>query len=439
MVSLDKTTFDAPADGASPDGPRAYVSVAEGPASPLIVDLPRGAEVAIGRSRSSAVFVDDGAVSRTHATLRWDGGGTVVLTDYGSRNGTIVDARRVRGSVSLGSGSEIVVGGARLVLVIAGARTSGVDLEREPSGGILARDPAMLRVIALAERAAQSDAPVLLVGETGVGKEVLARHVHAVSRRADRPFLAVAAGALGPGTAEATLFGWERGAFTGADEPRPGIFEAVAGGTLFLDEVAELSPATQARLLRVLQNKEVMRVGGVTPITVDFRLVSATVKDVSDEAIFRRDLLYRIGTIRIDLPPLRVRRDDVLPLAERFLVEHAPGLDLRFAPDALAALSHHEWPGNVRELENAVVRAVAVREGPAIRAHDLFEEPDRRDPDGNLKRHVHDVERDAIVRALEEAGGNQTRAAGRLGISRRALIYRMEKLGLKAPPPSQRG
>jgi DNA-binding NtrC family response regulator len=163
------------------------------------------------------------------------------------------------------------------------------------------------------------------------------------------------------------------------------------------------------------------------------------VKDVSDEAIFRRDLLYRIGTIRIDLPPLRARRDDVLPLAERFLVEHAPGLDLRFAPDALAALSHHEWPGNVRELENAVVRAVAVREGPAIRAHDLFEEPDRRDPDGNLKRHVHDVERDAIVRALEEAGGNQTRAAGRLGISRRALIYRMEKLGLKAPPPSQRG
>lgn len=437
-VSMDRTTFDAPIDGEGDEGARAYIAVASGPGEPTVVNLRSGADMAIGRSRSSALCVDDGAVSRTHATLRWDGGGTVQLTDHGSRNGTLVDGRRVRGTVVLGSGAELQVGSAKIVVVVGGPpAVRSNDMPANPS--FVVRDPEMLRVLALADRAARSDATILLVGSTGVGKELVARHVHDVSPRRDGRFVAVNCGAIPETVAESTLFGHEKGAFTDAVDQRPGVFEAADGGTLFLDEIGELSSASQARLLRTLSEGTVNRVGGHEPIDVDVRLVAATNRDLDtavERDLFRKDLLYRLDVIRITIPGLRERREDILPLARHFLADLAVERTIQLAPDAIAQLMAHDWPGNVRQLRNVIERAIAVSQNGLIRASDL--ELEKAKNKSVLDQHVDDVERRAIVAALEACSNNKTQAAKRLGISRRALLYRMEKLGLKALPPSQR-
>jgi DNA-binding NtrC family response regulator len=443
---IDGTTFDSPIDNPRDDEPRAYVTVVSGPADPPLAELPRGAEVSIGRSRSSGVRVEDGSVSRTHATLLWEGGGTVILVDYGSRNGTLVDGQRVRGTQKLGSGAEIQIGEARLVVVVGGTAFS----TGSPSDGgdgdadLIAHDPAMLRVLALADRAAASDSTILISGETGVGKEVVAKRIHAVSGRARRPFVAVNCGAIAEGVAESTLFGHEKGAFTGANERRVGLFEKAAGGTLFLDEVGELSPAMQARLLRVIEARVITPVGATEEIPVDVRVIAATNKDL-EEAVtagtFREDLRYRLDVVRVFVPPLRERVEDILPLTRRFLSGFSPSKPMRLAPDAVAALRSHDWPGNVRELRNVMERIVATCSSEdLVRAADIGDlrttRGEGRSP--GLDRKVDDAEREAILAALATCRGNRTHAARRLGISRRALLYRMEKLGLKAPPPSRR-
>ena len=441
-MTIDRTTFDSPVQKPASSGPRAWLTVAEGPASPAKVDLPVGVEVPIGRSRSSALHIDDNAVSRTHASLRWDGGGTVTLTDYGSRNGTLLDGRRVRGTARIASGSELRIGAAALVVVIGGvAEPSVSSIEAFENDELLARDRRMLRVLGLVDRAAKTDSTVLLSGETGTGKEVVARRIHALSRRGSGPFVAINCGAVPEGVAESTFFGVEKGAFTGASERRPGVFAAATGGTLFLDEVGELSIASQARLLRVLAEHTVRPVGAVDSIEVDVRVIAATNRGLDAmvaAGAFRADLLYRLNVVHIDIPPLRERMDDILPLAERFLARLDPRV--RLAPDAVAALRAHDWPGNVRELENAMERAAALADEGVIRAPHLAslrEDAESAAP-GGLRRHVDDAERRAIEEALSACRGNQTQAAARLGISRRALIYRMEKLGLKPPPPSER-
>jgi len=446
-LTIDGTTFDSPIESAEDGGPKAYLAVTSGPAEPAVVDLPRGAEVSIGRSRSSGLRVDHGAVSRIHATLRWDGGGTVTLVDYGSRNGTLVDGQRVRGTMVVGSGAEIRVGDALVVLVVGGS--AGVS-STESAGwpveetGVLARDPLMLKALALAERAARSDSTVLLTGETGAGKEVVAKRIHRTSTRRDGPFVAINCGAISDNIAEATLFGHEKGAFTGASERRAGVFEAAHGGTLFLDEVGELSQSSQVRLLRALEARVITRVGGVEEVPVDVRLIAATNRDLEEASRvgqFRDDLRYRLDVVRIVVPPLRERVDDIVPLAARFLAELAPNRVMSLAPDAVASLREHHWPGNVRELRNVIERAVAISESDLVRSGDLGDlrgVSTGRAAGGGLQYKVDDAERDAIVAALKTCDGNKTHAAKRLGISRRALIYRMEKLGLKAPPPSQR-
>jgi transcriptional regulator with PAS, ATPase and Fis domain len=446
-LSIDGTTFDSPVENPRSDEPRAYVTVVSGPADPPFAELPRGAEVSIGRSRSSGVRVDDGAVSRTHATLRWDGGGMVTLVDYGSRNGTLVDGQRVRGTQKVGSGAEIQVGEARLVVVVGGTAfsTQSVEVDGETGdSGLIAHDPAMLRVLALADRAAATESTILIFGETGVGKEVVAKRIHAMSGRASRPFVAINCGAIAEGVAESTLFGHEKGAFTGANERRVGLFEKAEGGTLFLDEVGELSPAMQARLLRALEARVITPVGATQEVPVDVRVIAATNKDL-EEAVtagtFREDLRYRLDVVRIIVPPLRERGEDVIPLAERFLKGFSPPKPMRLAPDAVAALRSHHWPGNVRELRNVMERIVATCSGQElVRATDMGDLstiPGEAQGPG-LDRKVDDAERQAILEALATCGGNRTHAAKRLGISRRALLYRMEKLGLKAPPPSRR-
>jgi DNA-binding NtrC family response regulator/pSer/pThr/pTyr-binding forkhead associated (FHA) protein len=304
-------------------------------------------------------------------------------------------------------------------------------------------DPAMKRVYRLADRIADTPLTVLILGETGVGKELVAEVIHRKSSRRDKPFIKLNCAALTETLLESELFGYERGAFTGADRRKVGFFEAANGGTLFLDEIGEMPAALQAKLLRVLERKVIMRVGGTTEVPTDARLIAATHRDLDSEARagrFRQDLLFRICGFTIAIPPLRDRPIEIIPLAEQFAklaaAEHgrpAPAI----GADARAALVAYSWPGNVRELRNAIERALVLCDD-AITAADL---PERLNPGGRIptaasdvRGHLAEVERATIVAALEAESHNQTRAAKRLGLSRRTLIYRMEKYGLKNMP-----
>ena len=402
------------------------VALIEGGA-PRLVELPLGAEVSIGRSRSSALIVDHPSVSRLHATLCWRGGPSVEVTDHQSKHGTLLDGQPLRQTRSATDGARIEIGPARLIVMLPRATREGDDTAP--------LSPAA-RVERLAERAAACDLPVLLIGETGVGKEVLARRIHAQSARAKGPFVAVNAGAIPESLAESTLLGHERGAFTGAHARRAGVFEAADRGTLFLDEVAELPLATQVRLLRSLEEGCVTRVGGAEPVPVDVRFIAATHRDLDAMVIqgsFRRDLLYRLDVIRVALIPLRERSAEIPQLARTLLAELDPARDL--APDAEAALCGYAWPGNIRELRNVLARACALSEHATLGAADLEGLDGRaRGAAGELRGAIDDAEREALVQALEACGGNQTKAAERLGISRRSLIYKLERHGLKRPP-----
>ncbi len=434
----DYTTHAPQREDIPEDIPRAYVALLDGK-SPAVIDLPLGCPVSIGRSHSSAIRIDSPSVSRLHATLQWDGDPTITLVERGSRNGTLVNGQRVSGRSMLRSGAEVAVGDAKMIVVVRGA---SLPQEEATSGerGLIAKDAAMLGTIAVAERAARTNTTVLLVGETGVGKEVVARHIHRSSKRHRAPFVAVNCGAIAETLAESTLFGHEKGAFTGATSQQKGTFEQAEGGTLLLDEVGELSPSMQVRLLRVLQEREIIRVGSTSPIQLDVRLIAATnanLTERTEQGTFRQDLLYRLDVMRVEILPLRKRPDDVLPLALHFLKEFNPEpFELELARGAVDALRRHRWPGNVRELRNVIERAVALRESGVIEASDLADlgRSGGFSDAGTLHTHVGDAERQAIVDALEACDGNQTRAAQRLGISRRSIIYKMERHGLKRPP-----
>jgi len=313
--------------------------------------------------------------------------------------------------------------------------------------------PAMRRLYALIERIADSTLSVLILGETGVGKEVVAEAIHAKSARRAGPMVKINCASLPENLLESELFGHERGSFTGADRRKIGFFEAAGGGTIFLDEIGEMQPALQAKMLRVLERKIITRVGGTDEIPVDVRVIAATHRDVEGEVRatrFREDLYFRLAGFTLAVPPLRDRIEEIVPLAQHFARRVAEELGQpapQLSEDAQLALRSHDWPGNVRELRNALERAVVVQTSGTITADDLPErvcDAGRRArpvlPDGSIRDHLRDqladLERAAIVEALDHFGGNQTRTAQRLGISRRALIYKMERLGLK-PPPSK--
>jgi two-component system response regulator AtoC len=312
-------------------------------------------------------------------------------------------------------------------------------------------DPAMRRVYSLVERIADTPMTVLILGETGVGKELVAEAIHKRSSRRDKPLIKLNCAALPETLLESELFGYERGAFTGAERRKIGFFEAANGGTLFLDEIGEMPLALQAKLLRVLERKVITRVGGTTEVATDARLIAATHRDLESEVRagrFRQDLLFRIGGFTLVVPPLRDRTSEIVPLAEHFVhtvaAEQGRSAPM-FTEDARDALSGYTWPGNVRELKNAVERALVLA-GDEISASEL---PDKlRDAaqrirpatgGADMRGHLAEVERAAIVAALEAEDQNQTRAARRLGLSRRALIYKMEKYGLKPPPSGKVG
>ncbi|MFP4623701.1 MAG: sigma-54-dependent transcriptional regulator [Gemmatimonadota bacterium] len=297
----------------------------------------------------------------------------------------------------------------------------------------IASSRAMQPVVGMMERVGPSDANVLVTGEHGTGKEVVARWLHAASRRSERPLIAVNAGGFSETLFESELFGHVKGAFTDAKTDRVGCFELADGGTLFLDEIANITPKQQAKLLRVLETGEVQRVGSSKTRHVDVRVVSATNADL-DKAIaeggFREDLLYRLNTVEIRLPPLRDRREDIPVLAARFLQRHADhyGKELTgFEKPAMQALLDHPWPGNVRELEHVVERAVLMARGAQVQERDLnlrlpAETLDRLD-----KMTLDDAERVLIQKALNRYEGNVSRAAEALGLSRSALYRRLQK------------
>jgi two-component system, NtrC family, response regulator AtoC len=323
--------------------------------------------------------------------------------------------------------------------------------------GVIVRDERMRNVYRLAEKAAVRDINVLILGETGVGKEILAETIHRASKRAERPFFCLNCGGLNESLRESELFGYERGAFTDAKNAKPGLLEAASGGTVFLDEIGEMSAAVQAMLLRAIETKQVTRVGGVQPKTIDVRFVAATHRDlVQDikEKRFRSDLYYRLNGITLEIPPLRERRSEIRPLAEAFLLQLAPASGLSIVPGlsdgAASLLEAYPWDGNIRELRNVMERALVLSDGGDIEpehlpletiksaseidsADTVLLENLRDDPSANGLSLVERAERAQVIEALRLEGGNQTRAARRLGIARSTLVLRIEAFNLPRP------
>jgi len=306
--------------------------------------------------------------------------------------------------------------------------------------GIVAKSKKMQHVMDLARRVAKVDATVLITGESGVGKERIARLVHDESTRAGGPFVAVNCGAITETLLESELFGHKRGAFTGASSDRPGLFEAANRGTLLLDEIGEISPGMQVKLLRVLQEREIRRVGENTSRPVDVRVLATTNRHLAHgvaDGAFRQDLYYRLKVVELEVPPLRDRREDILPLARVLLADAAVRMGRKIsglATGAVDQLLRYDWPGNVRELENAMERAVALARGRRVELADLPEEIRQAFPkpvvNGGAVQPLSQIEKEYIIAVLELNGGNQTRTAEQLGIGSATLYRKLKSYGL---------
>lgn len=382
--------------------------------------------LAIGRAAGNDVVLDDSAVSAFHCRLEPAGHG-VIVRDLGSRNGTFVHGVRVERAQLL-DGVELRVGRTLLTL----REDGGEDAERGPI--VIARSREMRSVLAEARRLAPLRFPVLVCGETGVGKEGIAITIHACGPRREAPFVTLNAGGIASELVESELFGHERGAFTGAIAQHMGVFEQAHGGTLFLDEVGELPLPTQARLLRVLENGELRRVGSERGIRVDVRLVCATHRDLRAMVAagsFRQDLFYRIARLVLELPPLRARVRDIPALAEHFLRDMAADVGLReLSKDGLRALRAYAWPGNVRELRNVLTHAAACSDGVVIEADAIVAAMARvgcAAPSTLALPNLREV--------LAAEGGNIAAAARVLGIPRTTLRDRLRAERGSSPEP----
>ena len=451
------------------DGRRAQVS--EGrlllryrDASGAVHMLPLGEGlVRIGADPGNDVVLEDRFASSFHCRIAAEEG-SLVVRDLRSTNGTLVDGMRIN-EAELSAGSTLRVGGQLLVVER--------DVQRKPPvlPGIVSRDPALAPALELLRRAAPSLLPVTILGESGTGKEVAARAVHDLSARAAGPFVALNCGAIAHELAEAELFGHEKGSFTGAISSAPGAFGAADGGTLFLDEIGDLPLTLQVKLLRALESGEVKSVGAPKPRRIDVRIVCATHRDLRArvrEGTFREDLFYRLRGVTVELPPLRDRPQDILPLAEHFLAQVEGDAKRTFASDARAALLSHRWPGNARELRHVVHLAVLLGEGKVLRASSLrfegvpapwhFHCPDTSPRVGENVQKMEPPQHQAspqqvasppqvalalegrTLAALEEAAiraahgrhdGNRRAIAGELGIARSSLLRKLDQLGLR--------
>jgi len=423
---------------------------------PVAHSLPDRGRITVGRSETADIQVPDPLISRVHAAITL--GETLMVRDLGSSNGTIVRGEKITSNVDIAINvGETIDFGSTVVIV-----------QREVLGGQPGRDDpplsdekvegtsdSMRRLHRLARRVASSRINVLLLGETGVGKEVMASTLHRMSPRASSPFLGINCASLTDTLFESELFGYEKGAFTGAVAAKPGLIEAAHTGTFFLDEIGEMPLSAQAKLLRVLELRAVHRVGSIKQTPVDVRFISATHRNLADDVAagrFREDLFYRLNGISLVIPPLRERADEVVPLARTFLAEAARDAGFGAVPllsaEAVAWMQSYEWPGNIRELKNAINRAVLLSTGGIVQTEHLavgntyspgrvsaappagFAPPVAVPP---VSVEGGGDERQRIIQALADCGGNQTRAAKQLGISRRTLSSRLNQLNIPRP------
>jgi DNA-binding NtrC family response regulator len=305
-------------------------------------------------------------------------------------------------------------------------------------GELIGQSSAMRKIFDAIETVGPTDATVLVTGESGTGKELVARAIHQASPRRFHPLVVIHCGALTETLLESELFGHEKGAFTGAQYRKKGKFEIAEGGTVFLDEIGDISLKTQTDLLRVLQEREITRVGGNQIVKVDFRCIAATNKDLEkliEEGKFRPDLFYRLNVFRIELPPLRSRRDDIPALVDHFVRKFSLAMNKRISrvtPAAMNLLQQQPWLGNVRELENAVERAMVVGQEPELREQDFIFKP--QNVSNGSSKTLEDMERAHILRVVEECGGNQSRAAEILDIDRVTLYHKLKKYGWTRAP-----
>jgi two-component system, NtrC family, response regulator AtoC len=477
--------------------------------------LESGKMLVVGRGEDSSLRLDDPSVSRAHLELHPTREGLEV-EDLGSSNGTILirsgaepganqDRLAPHERHSMRPGDALRVGAVLLSLQAKRSSLPPVkNMVRGVGGPRVMNDPAVKQAYELITRAAATEISVLILGETGAGKEAMAETVHQRSPRSGGPFLLLNCAALSETLLESELFGHEKGAFTGAHSSKAGLLESTAGGTVFLDEIGELSLGTQAKLLRVLEERSVLRVGATKPRRIDVRFVTATNRDLTREVRagrFRGDLYYRISGLVVRIPPLRERLTEIEPLARHFLAEFCGQMGQKvpeLTPPAVEALLSHDWPGNVRELKNVMERAVLLAVGGVIVREHVLPEPtlfgdasgangllgrddldestqviarprELMNPDSSRRRSARapessgprsavpdsrhhlssgpessrrsnegtdDEKRERLIRALETCGGNQTRAAELLGISRRTLINRLDRW--KLPRPQKR-
>jgi transcriptional regulator with PAS, ATPase and Fis domain len=449
-------------------GARLSVTISNG----MTVEVRLGQkEVKIGRGREADLQLPDPSVSRLHAKV-FRVGQQYFLADLRSRNGTHADGKRItqlaledgrmfqvgpfrihfhRPASGFSAGEEPTVppGTASAIADSAGAepvrvqkRTGAPTVTVDAPFGLIGGSAHVRKLVATIRRVAASDVPVLIEGETGSGKELVARGIHDASARRERPFIVVNCGAISPELIESELFGHEKGAFTGATAQRKGAFELANSGTIFLDEIGELPVALQPKLLRALEQKEVKRVGGNDLLPADVRILAATNRNLREEIArkaFREDLYFRIVAITVPIPPLRDRREDVAPIAWYFLSGMGtptsgpvPGL----SPAALDALISHDWPGNVRELRNAIQRAVVMAESGELTGSDFSflrpavrQDAETGSPSG-LSR-WEQAERTNILGELARQMGNKTKAARELGIAKSTLFEKLKKYGIR--------
>jgi transcriptional regulator with PAS, ATPase and Fis domain len=407
--------------------------------------LPRSGEVIVGRKAGCTIEIDDPGISRRHFLLRI--GAETAVTDLGSKNGITVRGRRVEPNHTVPfNAGDVLQAGRVLVLLQNDIAATTPQKRPEDSGPVVVEGGSLAQLWELTRRTAKTPISVLIVGETGVGKEVFAEAIHRFSPRAQQPFFRFNCAALPEALLESELFGFERGAFTGATDRKLGLLEAAHGGTVFFDELGEMPLAVQAKLLQVIEEKLVRRIGALKAQPIDVRFVSATNCDL-DEAVargaFRRDLLFRLNGISFVVPPLRERLDELALLARSFILAryeefglHAPPL---IADDAEAALRAYAWPGNVRELKNVIDRALVLAQGGAIRARDLRLDAygdgasPARTPAPDSGDGSEAAEAAELRELLARFAGNQSRAAKALGIARSTLIARMERFGIPRP------
>jgi transcriptional regulator with PAS, ATPase and Fis domain len=420
--------------------------------------LPAVGEVSIGRSPQSTVCIDDQSISRVHATLHM--GPDLEIEDRGGLNGIRVSGRLIpphqRRPIAIGETLEL---GTATIVVLA----SPVQSPVAPSGSLVVIDPAMIELHQMAEQVGAGKISVLLLGETGTGKEILAEAIHHHSPRRDKPLLRLNCAALAENLLESELFGHEKGSFSGAVQAKPGLLETAEGGTVFLDEVGDMPSSLQSKLLRVLEERRVTRVGGLKSRAIDVRLISATNHDLEAEAargVFRPDLYYRLNGISLLIPPLRQRLVEIESLAELFVARIAG--DMERSPPRLSAAARQQlrsygWPGNIRELRNVIERAVLLSTGDEIPLKHLPSNPMKSDPlpapggaapvehmpletlpaeqdtTGVILTPEASDERSRIVAALERCAGNQTQAARLLGVSRGTLVSRIIEYSIPRP------